>query len=146
MVYNEGVLAHRAERQQRGVCILCGKKVCKKSVRYCKGHFERSSKLAQRRDRKVAVRGALLVLFEKKSMLRSKLEKAKEKLALKVDKLKFRIDLTEDELWVLENRVLCPKRVPLREAGGELGISHEWVRQTELHLAQNLKKYLAKEK
>ena len=143
MVYNEHVLAHRAERQERGVCILCGKKVCKKSVRYCLKHFERSSKLAQKRDRKVAVRGALFVLLDKSSMMRSKLDEAKQELALKVDKLK--IDLTEDELWVLENRVLTPKRVPLREAAHELGISHEWVRQTELRLAQNLKTYLAKD-
>jgi hypothetical protein len=88
----------------------------------------------------------LLTLFGKKKMLRSTLETKKQELALKVDKLKFRTDLNENELWVMENRVLTPKRVPLRDAARELGISHEWVRQTELRLAENLKTYLGKGK
>jgi hypothetical protein len=146
VLYNERVSVHRAERQERGVCILCGKKVCKKSVRYCKGHFEHTSALAQRRDRKVSVRGALHVLFGRKIMLRSTLEEKKQALALRVDKLKFRTDLTDDELWVLENRILIPKRVSLRDAARELGVSYEWVRQIELRLAENLKTYLGKGK
>ena len=89
----------------------------------------------------IVLRGAMLHLFRRNEMDKSKLEECRHKLAERIPR-SFRSDLSDLELWVLDNRILAPRPASLRKAGKETHVSYEWIRKIEMSLAKRLRRYL----